>query len=105
VLILQLENQRIVLEEKFILILSRLKRLVVTSVKVLCARFVHWTKSLTSSLSLGTLSDLARSRPELVAENALCWLLRISVLKQSSTQHHEQLSRHLPNGKMERLRI
>jgi putative transposase len=71
VLILQLENQRIVLEEKCILILSRLKQLLDTSVKVLCACFVHWTKPLTSSLSLGTLADLARSKPELVAENAL----------------------------------
>jgi putative transposase len=71
VLILQSENQRILLEEKFILILSRLKRLVVPSVKVLRARFVHWTTPLTSSLPFGTLADLARSKPELVAENAL----------------------------------
>jgi hypothetical protein len=71
VLILQLENQRNVLKEKFILILSRLKRLVVPSVKILHARFVHWTKPLTSSLPLGTLADLARSKTELVAENAL----------------------------------
>jgi putative transposase len=53
------------------LILSRLKRLVLPSVKVLRARFVQWTKPLTSSLPLGTLADLARSKPELVAENAL----------------------------------
>jgi putative transposase len=53
------------------LILSRPKRLVLPSVKVLRARFVHWTKPLTSSLPLGTLADLARSKPELVAENAL----------------------------------
>ena len=70
-LILQLENQRIVLKEKLILILSRIKRLVVPAVKVLHARFVHWTKPLTASLPLGTLADLARSKPELVAENAL----------------------------------
>jgi hypothetical protein len=63
VLILQLENQRIVLKEKFILILSRIKRLVVPAVKVLHARFVHWTKPLTASLPLGTLADLARSKP------------------------------------------
>ena len=53
------------------MILSRLKRFVVPSVKVLHARFVHWTKPLTSSLPLGTLLDIARSKPELVAENAL----------------------------------
>jgi hypothetical protein len=39
--------------------------------KVMHARFVHWTKPLTSSLPLGTLADIARSQSELVAENAL----------------------------------
>ncbi len=34
-------------------------------------RFVHWTTPLTSSLPLGTLADLARSKSELMAENAL----------------------------------
>ena len=53
------------------LILSRLNRLMETSVKVLCARCVHWTKPLTSSLPLGTLADLGRSKSELIAENAL----------------------------------
>jgi hypothetical protein len=52
-------------------ILSHFKRLVATSVKVLCARFVDWTKTLTSSLLFGTLADLARSKAELVTENAL----------------------------------
>src|SRR6266851_1989207 len=51
--------------------LSRLKRLVVPSVKVLYTRFVHWTKPLTFSMPLGTLADLARSKAELMAENAL----------------------------------
>ncbi len=53
------------------MILSRLKRLVGISVKVLCARCVHWTKPLSSSLPLGTIADLGRSRSELMAENAL----------------------------------
>ena len=53
------------------MILSRLKRLVGTSVKVLCARYVHWTKPLSSSLPLGTFADLGRSKSELIAENAL----------------------------------
>jgi putative transposase len=52
-------------------ILSHFKRLVGTSVKVLRARFVDWTKPFTSSLPLGTLADLGRSKAELVAENAL----------------------------------
>ncbi len=53
------------------MILSRLKRLVGISVKVLRARLVHWTKPLTSSLPLGSLADLGRRIAELVAENAL----------------------------------
>ena len=70
-LTVQQENQRIFLKEQFIVILSRLKRLVSTNVKVLCARCVHWTKPLSSSLPLGTLADLGRSKSELIAENAL----------------------------------
>ena len=53
------------------MLLSRLKRLVGTHVMVLRARFLHWTKPLTSSLPLETLADLGRSKSELVAENAL----------------------------------
>src|SRR5881275_2797884 len=37
---------------------------------ILRARFLHWTKPLTSSLPLQTLADLGRSKSELVAENA-----------------------------------
>ena len=53
------------------MILSRLKRLVGTHVMVLRARFLHWTKPLTSPLLLGTFADLSRSKSELIAENAL----------------------------------
>ena len=69
----QSENQRIFLKERGILNLIHfcLKRLVGTSVSVLRTRFVHWTTPLTSSLPLGTLADLARSKAELMAENAL----------------------------------
>jgi len=42
-----------------------------THVKVLRARFVHWTKPLTTTLPLGTIADLSRTKSELVAENAL----------------------------------
>src|SRR5438045_7524844 len=52
-------------------ILSQLKRLVGPSVKGLRARFLQWTKPLTSSLPLQTLADLGKSKSELVAENAL----------------------------------
>ncbi len=50
---------------------SCLKRLVGTSVNVFRTRFVSWTTPLTSSLPLGTFADLARSKSELMAENAL----------------------------------
>jgi hypothetical protein len=53
------------------LIHSCLKRLVGTSVSVLRTHFVHWTKPPAYSLPLGTLADLARSKAELIAENAL----------------------------------
>ena len=52
-------------------ILSPLKRLMSTSVNRLRTRFVQWTTPLTSSLLLGTLADLIRSKPELIAENAI----------------------------------
>ncbi len=76
----QQEHQYIYLKEKLILFLSRLKQLVVTYAKELRARFVHWTKPLTSSLPLGTLADLARSKAELRAENALL-RQQLSILK------------------------
>src|SRR6266700_785954 len=53
------------------LILSHLRRLVGTFLDVLRVRFVDWTTPLTSSLLLGTFADLARSKAELMAENAL----------------------------------
>ena len=67
----QQEHQYFCLKEKLVLILSRLKLLMVPSMKELHARFVHWTKPLTSSLLLGTLVDLGRSKSELIAENVL----------------------------------
>jgi hypothetical protein len=39
--------------------------------EVLHPRFVRWTKPLPPSLLLGTLTDLGRSKFELIAENAL----------------------------------
>jgi putative transposase len=53
------------------LIHSCLKRLVGISVNVFRTRFIHWTTPFTSSLPLGTFADLARSKAELMAENAL----------------------------------
>ena len=67
----QQDHPCIFLKEQLILILSRLKRLVGTSLDVLRVRLIDWTKPLSSSLPLGTLADLARNKPELLAENAL----------------------------------
>ena len=52
-------------------ILSHLKRLVGPPVMRLQARFLQCTKPFTSPLPLETLADLTRSKPELIAENAL----------------------------------
>ena len=52
-------------------ILTSLRRLLDGCLHALSSRLTRWTKPLTSSLPLSTLADLGRSKPELVAENAL----------------------------------
>ncbi len=52
------------------MIFSGLKRLVVSYMNEWRASIVHWTKPLSSSLPLGTIADLGRSKSELIAENA-----------------------------------
>ena len=52
-------------------ILTFIKRLTDFCLQSLHHRFFAWTKLDTTSLLLGTLTDLARSKSELVAENAL----------------------------------
>jgi hypothetical protein len=51
-------------------ILTFIKRLTGVCLQSLHPCFVAWTKPDTTSLLLGTLTDLARSKSELVAENA-----------------------------------
>jgi putative transposase len=51
--------------------LAFITRLTSMSFQALHHRFVDWTKPATSSLMVGTLTDLARSTSELMAENAL----------------------------------
>jgi putative transposase len=53
---------------RILTIITRLTRFCLQS---LHHRFVAWTKLNTTSLLLGTLIDLSRSKSELVAENAL----------------------------------
>ena len=52
-------------------IFASLQRLKEGCFEVLTFRFTRWTKPITSSLPLGTLADLGRSKSELIAENAL----------------------------------
>jgi hypothetical protein len=53
-------------------LLERVRPLARTAIRALARRVAHWTRPATSpSLVLGTVADLVRSRPELVAENAL----------------------------------
>jgi hypothetical protein len=52
-------------------ILTFIKRLTGVCLQSLHQRFVSWTKPDTTSLLLGTLTDLIRSKFKLVAENAL----------------------------------
>ncbi len=51
--------------------LSSLKRLIRLCLDRLHTRFVRWTRPLKTSLLLGTLADLGRSKSELMAENVL----------------------------------
>ena len=52
-------------------IFASLQRLKEGCFEALTFRFTRWTKPITSSLPLGTLADLGRSKSELIAENAL----------------------------------
>jgi putative transposase len=60
--------------EKFFVmagVLTSLRRLLDGGLHALSSRLTRWTKPLSSSLPLGTLADLGRSKSELIAENAL----------------------------------
>jgi putative transposase len=52
-------------------ILTSLKQLASIGFQALNHCFLDWTKPASTSLILGTMTDLARSKSELVAENAL----------------------------------
>src|SRR3989440_12976204 len=52
-------------------VLTHLQRLSDGCLQALSSRLTRWTKPLTSSLPLSTLTDLGRSKSELIAENAL----------------------------------
>ena len=52
-------------------VLPHLLRLRRCCLDILHARFLRWTKPLSTSLPIGTLTDLGRSKSQLIAENAL----------------------------------
>src|SRR5207247_11166742 len=52
-------------------VFTSLQQLKVCCLHALSSRFARWTKPLRTSLPLGTLTDLGRSKSELIAENAL----------------------------------
>jgi putative transposase len=52
-------------------VLTPLQRLLDGCWHALSSRLTHWTKPLVTSLPLSTLTDLGRSKTELIAENAL----------------------------------
>ncbi len=52
-------------------VLTSLRRLKDDCLHAFSSRLTHWTKPLVTSLLLSTLTDLDRSKSELVAENAL----------------------------------
>jgi putative transposase len=52
-------------------VFTPLQRLLDGCLHALSSRISHWTKPLVTSLPLATLTDLGRSKSELIAENAL----------------------------------
>ncbi len=66
-------------------VLTSLRRLKDICLHALSSRLTHWTKPLVTSLLLVTLTDLGRSKSELVAENAL--------LRHQLTILHRQVKR------------
>jgi putative transposase len=52
-------------------VFTPLQRLLDGCLHVLSSRLTHWTKPLGTSLPLATLADLGKSKPQLIAENAL----------------------------------
>src|SRR5262249_30534031 len=72
-------------------LLDRARRLAHTGAHALRQRFLSWTRpAAATSLVLGTIADLARSRSELVAENAL---LRQQVIVLARTAKRPRLTR------------
>ena len=55
----------------FVKLLNRARQMLTASAQVLQDRLRSWTMPPSTSLTLGSIRDLARSKPQLVIENAL----------------------------------
>ena len=75
-------------------ILTHLRRLKDGCLEALSSRFARWTKPLASFLPLQTLTDLGRSKAELLAEIALL----------STTTHHSQATSETATYRQDRSR-
>jgi putative transposase len=71
--ILMLEQRHTYVMEKIFMagVFTTLQRLKDSCLEALTSRFARWTKPLRTSLPLSSLTDLVRSKSELLAENAL----------------------------------
>jgi putative transposase len=76
-------------------VLTHILRLKGYCLDVLHPRFVRWTKPLTSSLLLGTLADLSRSKSQLIAENALLRQQLIILSRQVKRPAYRKMDRML----------
>jgi hypothetical protein len=71
-------------------IVTFIKRLTHLCLQSLHHRFVDWTKPYTPSLMVGTVTDQARSKSELVAENASFGNNSSSSVGRSNDQHAQR---------------
>src|SRR5688500_6163754 len=55
----------------FVKLLNRARPIVTTGIQIVQDRLRWWTKPPSTSLTLGSIHDLTRSKPQLVIENAL----------------------------------
>ena len=79
----------------FAKLLHPLKQAINAGLHAIGKRFSAWTKPTTGSLVLGSLQDLARSKPQLVAENALLRQQLIVLNRTAKRPHFTRIDRPL----------
>ena len=77
-------------------VFTTLQRLKDGCLDALSSRFTRWTKPLRTSLPLATLTDLGRSKSELIAENALLRQQLIMLRRQVKRPSYHQDRSHPP---------